>query len=271
MIPAGSTTQNTKVHNMASLHETLAVLSDLSGRAKNILEEAVTTFTKRTEHFSGHNRRFVPFSDDPETLLAAETETTSREMVTTVDDKLRYVFEHLVAYIDAEAQRDATNQVAKADIVIDGVVLLSDVPGTWLLGMEKRLDEWRKAFLTIPTLPPGEKWTVDLTRGANVFTHEIKKVPRTRKTVRHKVLYEATKEHPAQIEKWNEDVPIGAWEQEDWSGMMTPACKSDFLARLDKLINAVVQARMRANSTTVVDVHYGKTIQDFLLDGKLPG
>lgn len=254
---------------MAKLHEVLAVLSELAGAAKNILAETLVTFTKKTEHFSGFHRRYEPF--DEAEKLAAAAETTSRELVTTVDDKLRYMFGHLVTYANAEAQRDATNQKASAPIVIDGKLLMTDVPGTWLLGMEKRMVEWRAVLLAIPTLPPGEAWIPDSTRGAHVYTHpRSKESLRTRKTVQHKILVQPTKEHPAQLEKWNEDVPCGKWIVEEWAGAMTPAEKSELLARFDKLSRAIVQARMQANNVDVVAIQPMQKLVDYVLDGKFP-
>ena len=202
--------------------------------------------------------------------ISAAAETTSRELVTTVDDKLRYTFEHLVRYVNAEAQRDAANQVAKADVVVEGRVILRDMPGTWLLGMEKRMAEWRNALVVIPTLAPGERWVKDDQRGKNVWTHEAKKSIRTRKTVNHKILVQPTKEHPAQIEKWNEDVPCGTWIQTEWAGMMTPAEKSALLARFDALSRAIVEARMRANCVEVPDLRPGDALAAWIIDGKLP-
>lgn len=254
---------------MAKLHETLAVLSPLAGAAKNILAETATTFTKRTEHFSGYHRKYEPFNEADK--VAADAEQTGRELVTTVDAKLQYLFGHLVAYADAEAQRDATNQKAAAPIVIDGKVLMTDVPGTWLLGMEKRMAEWRAVLALIPTLAPGERWIPDTTRGEHVYTHEKPKTAlRTKKAIQHKVLVQPTKEHPAQIEKWTEDVPIGTWIQEEWAGAMTPAEKSELLARFDKLQRAIVQARMQANNTEVVPCAPTQKLVDYILEGKFP-
>ena len=86
----------------------------------------------------------------------------------------------------------------------------------------------------------------------------------TNKQVKSTVLYEATKEHPAQIDKWTEDVKVGRYLVHTNSGMITPATKAEILGRLDKLAQAAKQARMRANTAEVVQWKVGKTLMDFI-------
>ena len=78
------------------------------------------------------------------------------------------------------------------------------------------------------------------------------------------VLYKATVEHPAQIEKWEEQVPVGKYVKKVWSGMLTPARKSELLGNIDKLISAVKKARQRANATVVVKLNVGQKFIDFI-------
>ena len=83
------------------------------------------------------------------------------------------------------------------------------VPATLLLGLESRLKMVRDVYAEIPTLPPGGKWVKDTNEGNDIYFNEnIETRFKTAKTFVHKVLYEATKEHPAQIEKWEELVKV---------------------------------------------------------------
>jgi hypothetical protein len=84
----------------------------------------------------------------------------------------------------------------------------------------------------------------------------------------HKVLYEATDKHPAQIEKWEEQVAVGKYVTNVQCGMLSPADKSTLLGRCDRLIQAVKKARMKANMVDVVDQSIGKEIFSFVFDGK---
>ena len=51
--------------------------------------------------------------------------------------------------------------------------------------------------------------------------------------------------------------------------MMSPAEKSDLLSRVDKLGQAIKQARQRANMAEVQDIHVGESITSYILDGKV--
>jgi len=87
---------------------------------------------------------------------------------------------------------------------------------------------------------------------------------KTAKEVKHKVLYDATDHHPAQIETWNEMVNVGRITETTWSGMISPADKSLYIGRMDKLIQAVKKARQRANTTKVGKAEVGPTIFNYL-------
>lgn len=248
---------------MGKLCEVLAVEGELDSTFKAVLDEATKTFKDKAAHFVGQTKTYQPFEEG-----AADKEGTVEHlaMVTTVNDKLTYVFEHLIKLIDAKAQKDATNQVAKADITIDGTVLAAGIPATTLLGLEATLRQIKALAMDLPTLPPGVEWKKDPATGKDVYRRVHPAITfKTRKTFRHKVLVEATKEHPAQIEKWSEDENVGKYVTEQWSGMLTPAEKSDMLARIDTLARAVKEARQRANTTEVVKIKLAKSLMDYIL------
>ena len=121
--------------------------------------------------------------------------------------------------------------------------------------------------MQVPTLDPTQQWTPDESAGKGVYKSGVNTSKRTEKQVQHKVLYEATKEHPAQIERWNEDVPVAAIETIHTSGMWTPRRKSDVLARLGKLLTAVKKARQRANTVEVEYNDIGGKLFDYILFG----
>lgn len=247
---------------MSKLHELLAVESQLDGTAKKIIEETKTTFSKKADHFQGFIRRYEPYMEGKENELPSE----EKAMVTTVDKKLEYSFESIVAWLDAVLQKERTNQDAKASIEIDGVVIATDVPATFLLGLESKLKDVRDIVDAIPTLQPGIIWELDETVGKGVYRmkRDSERI-RTQKVMKAVVLYEATDKHPAQVKEVTEDVAIGKYVESHWSGMLSPAQKSDMLARVDTLLRAVKQARQRANNTDVVNAHIGKSLMEYIL------
>ena len=223
------------------LHELLAVEGDLEGQAKKILSETARTFANKAEHFIQTDKVCEMFEEG-----AQPAPPEHFEMVTTVLDKLTYTNGYLSKYIDALVQKESTNQVAVADLVVDGVTIGTNLPATFLLGLENRLKSWRVAYDVIPTLAPGKAWVKDDSLGRKgVFrdSHPEEKL-KTAKKFQHQVLVEAQfpKEGeagvslPAQIEKWEEQVPVGKFVTQRWCSMMSPGEKSDILERFDKLI-----------------------------------
>lgn len=247
---------------MGKLHELLAVEGDLQGIAKKLMEETTKTFGK-SEHFIGLHKRLEMFDASQQDQVVADE---YRELVTTVPDKLDYLSAGLVRYFDAVLQKEKTNQTAVADLVVDGTTIGTSVPATFLLGMEARLRELRKVFEVAPTLAPGVAWEKDETLGKGVYrAKNVDEKLKTAKTFQHKVLYDATDKHPAQIEKWEEQLPVGKYITSTTCGMFSPADKSAVLGRLDKLIQAVKKARMQANMVDVVSDQLGQKMFDYIL------
>ena len=245
---------------MAKLHELLAVENDLEGTYRKILNETVTTFTKKTDHFLGQIRTLELFDAEAK-QHAPETKT----MDTTVQDKLDYQNKHIVRYLDAVLQKELTNGIARADIVIDGKVIAQDLPATFLLGLETKLKHIRETYSQIPTLAPGIEWVKDEKAGTNVYkTAKPDEKFQTKTIVKPFVIYEATKEHPAQVREISEVVDIGKYERTITSGMISSADKTVLLGKIDKLIRATKKARQRANSTKVIQASVGNELINYI-------
>lgn len=246
----------------SQLHELLAVEADLTNTVRSLMQEAENTFTKKSSHFDGQTRAIKYLSD----ARQGENATEHKEVVTTVNDKLDYVFRHMSRLYDALYQKEEANQRAKADLVVDGAVLIEGAPATFLLGMEGRLKQLRDMFIAIPTLYPAKKWVPSDADGDGIWKTDEAVTMRSEKDRKHKVLYEATKEHPAQITEWNEDVAVARIETVYRSGAWTPKRKADVLDRLDKLLRAVKKARQRANTVEVQSEHVADKLFEYLVN-----
>ena len=249
---------------MAKLHELLAVEPDKEGIAKRILSETKDLFRKNHNVFTGGTKLLKMDKEGNDSLEASAYE--HREITTTVSARLDYTFESLGELIDITYQKEATNQLAKADVVVDGEILISDAPVSFLLNLEKKLKDIRGVFDLAPTLSPGVVWEEDPTAADGVFrtaSPEIK--AKTQKVPQFRVLYEATKEHPAEIEKWNEDVVVGKFTTTHTSGMISSHRKAELLTRVDKLLQATKQARMRANESMVATDRVSDKLFNYLL------
>ncbi len=245
---------------MGKLHELLAVEGDLEGAYKQILQETITTFTKKQDHFFGFHRKLSHFAED-----APEGISEHKEMVTTVPKKLAYQQDFIIRYLDAVFQKELSNQAAMADLAVDGKIIAKDVPATFLLGLETKLKKIRQTYESIPTLPPGYKWEIDSNRGMDVYLNANPEETYKQESVfKVQVLYDATKEHPAQVEKIPEKENTGKYVKDLWYGMLSPADKSKLIGKIDSLIRGVKQARQRANRAEVIEQKIGEKLFKYI-------
>jgi hypothetical protein len=246
----------------SQLHQILAVEGDLIGEAKRVEEEAIHTFGK-SERFTGHTKTLKMLSDDRSCEESAGCEHI--ELTTTVAEKLDYIREAITRAWDCSMQKEKTNQIANADLVVDGNIIATKVPATALLGLETRLKELRRVVESIPTLQPGIKWEAHPEK-QNVFVASDKEVKnKTEKVMEPVILYPATKEHAAQVKESTKDVVVGTFTIERVCGMISPTHKSILIGRVDTMLRAVKKARMEANCTEVEDGNIGKAIFDYIL------
>lgn len=227
---------------MASLHQLLAVKQDASKRANEIAGE--TKKTLNAKHlFSGSIKTYTSFDEQDTTKIPEEHEQLSY----TVGEKLEWFAENFARIIDIEYQIDRSNEGASADVELDGFFIAS-APAPFLLDMVGFLEKIRNVYSSIPVLDPKYQWAEDVAAGSGVFkTTEPEITYRSKKVLRHKVLYEATEQHPAQVEKWPEDQQVGKYTKRMWSGAVTPAQKAAILGRIDTLLEATKKALSKAN------------------------
>jgi len=246
---------------MGKLHELLAVEGDLKKTASVVLEEAKNTLAKKPDHFLQTATATRYFNEASANLNTDEF----KSLITTVDAKLEYVGEMVARAFDAYLQKEATNQTAVADVIVDGKVFLSKVPVVVLLGMEQKLKELRDMYEAIPTLRPGPVWEIDPSSQAGVYRakHDEDRFL-TKKERKVLVKVPATDKHPAQVETIDEDVIVAKRSVTTWSSMYSVNDKSHLMDRLDTLIQAFKKARQRANEAEIIDRDMGSKIFSYL-------
>ena len=243
------------------LYELLATESELAGVFKNIITETGTNFLKKADRYTGYHTEVKYFDES-----APREADTHVKVDDTVPSKLAYTAGHITAYLDAVLQKESANQKAMADVVIDGVVIATDVPATFLLGLETKLKKVRdEVYAKIPTLQPSIHWDVDTNEMEGVFKkRDSDEKFRTKKMMKNHVRAAATDKHPAQVDVYNEDEKIARIVTDTWCGMISSAEKSRLLNKVDALIRAVKTARQRANSVKVDDVKIGEKLFGFI-------
>jgi hypothetical protein len=241
----------------AKLHELLAVEPDLRGTAEKVLAERRQTFTKKTALFQGQHRSYQPVDDEGERFADEHSALSS-----TVAAQLDYTRKMVGKYWDAVAQKEKTNTAASANVEVGGQVFLENAPATLLLALEGKLKQLRQTYETIPTLDPSEDWTWD--DDTRSHKAEPKDTYKTKRVFKNHVRAPATDKHPAQVDTYQEDTRVGTWTTRKQSGLITPAEKSDLLGRIDTLVQAVKQARQRANDQKVETITVSDKIFDFV-------
>ena len=87
---------------------------------------------------------------------------------------------------------------------------------------------------------------------------------RTKKVPRNHVKAEATEKHPAQVEVYYEDIPVGYWTTVKFSGALPARRVNELVDRVEKLQHAVKFAREEANNMEITDQRVGGVVFDYL-------
>lgn len=243
----------TRLHTIAAIHK--------GGKERAHLE--LTNLHKESQKpalYGGQSKRYTPLEENDQDLPPDVNELVQLRSQDVLND-LRGVLRPLW---DTEATLDKTNQAANADLIADGVTLVTDVPATYLLFLQKQLDTVRTFIDKLPTLPVTEDWTYDGAVGYHV-TQPVKTTSSRKLTV-PLVLHPGTDRHPPQAVAHQQDVPAGTWETVKRSGALPVDVKKRLLARVTALQNAVKAARERANMTPAIDFKPADDLLRFLLD-----
>lgn len=228
---------------------------------KNRIQTAVTELYKEAQHpalFEGFNKKYKPNEEGGETFPSE-----NKKVQKTAHDVLQQAASSLTEIFDVTASKDFANCHALADVVVDGKVLLSKVPATYLLFLEKQLTDMHTLVAALPTLDSAETWAWD--QNANLFKTEPTTTGRTKKVQKALVLYPHSDKHPAQTQLITEDVNIGTWEQTKFSGAIPANNKTQLLAKLETLSKAVKFAREEANTVDAPTQSVGTKVFTWLL------
>lgn len=230
------------------LHELLAVESNLETQANKVRTELSATFEKKRHLFEEKRTTFKSNQEGVSPVVESQSDLQS-----TVADELKWISAHLARYIDAAYQVAEGNTAARADVILEGAAtpLLKNLPATALLELEKRVGEIRGLFLAIPTLDPAKGFKPDDSKRDGAYRARDVHKSRTTKVQEPIVVVQATKEFPAQVVMVNKDIATGTIEEIEWSGLITPAQKSDLIDRVEILARAVRAARSRANDAEI--------------------
>ena len=241
---------------MTKLNQIIAVEKGVKSRSLEELTEAHHALQKPAL-LSGIARTYRPRDEEGEQLPPESTRVQIK-----AEEIIHQTTAIMTKLFDITATKDWANCRAKADIVIDGKTLVSQVPATYLLFIEKQLVDLHTFIKKLPVLDASERWSFDAS--ADCWATEPTQTLRTKKIPRNHVKAEATEKHPAQVEVYYEDVSIGTWRTVKFSGALPAQRVNELVDRVERLQEAVKFAREEANSLEVEDVKVGEKILGFL-------
>lgn len=223
----------------AKLNQIIAVEKGVKSQTTSVISE-LHKVNQKDALFNGMHKAYQPKDDEGETLPPE-----SKRVQYQADEVVRVLERSMSDLMSITARKDWTNCTATADVVVDGNVLLKDVPITYLLFLEKNVQDIRTFVSNIPVLDPAENWKLDKESG--LYKSDPISRNRTFKDQVPIVLYDATPEHPAQTQIISKDVVVGTWTEVRSSGAMPITKKKEIAERVEKLLRAIKEAREQAN------------------------
>jgi len=242
---------------MAKLNQIIAVEKSVKAKAHANLTEAHQQLQKPAL-LAGIARTYRPKDEEGERLPPESTRVQVQ-----AETMLRGAAASLTELFDVTLTKDTANCEARADVVVDGVVLLPKAPVTYLLFLEKQLVDLHTFLRKLPVLDPSESWHLDPAQ--DCYATEPVESLRTKKVPRNHVKAEATEKHPAQVEVYYEDITVGYWRTVKFSGALPARRVAELSERVEKLQRAVKFAREEANGHEVTQRHVGEALFGYLL------
>lgn len=243
---------------MTKLNQVIAVASTKKSAAKSEMERAYHAFQK-PGLFTGLHKVYDPKDEGGE-----ELPEESKRIELKVTDIINSLQKSWSEMVDVVVTNDVGNSEAKADVIVGGTTLLTQVPVTSLIFLEKQLTDLNSLVSSIPTLSEAQEWVRD--DGAEIYRSSTVKTNRTKKVQKALVLYPHSPEHPAQTTLITEDENVGTWSTTALSSALTNQQVKAVKERVSALKDAVVKAREEANSITVTNQTVGSTAFKFVFE-----
>lgn len=242
---------------MSKLHELLAAEPDVKAAALNAASFTSEIFKKGKNKFLGHIKQYRPLDEEGQHFP-----DENQPIAASVSEALDYFASEYGRWIDIAIQKEVTNQTATASLQLSNDGNFRVLPATALLNLESKLVKLREIYAAIPTNDPARTWAwngdEERYESPEITNYKTEKVPEAM------VGYEATPEHPAQVQWFTKDIRVGEWTQVLYSSMIPANGKRLLLGRIDELIIMVKQARQRANTAEVEQIEVAKSLFDYI-------
>jgi hypothetical protein len=241
---------------MPKLNQILAIEKGVKNRVKSNMTKLYHA-SQKPALFDGLDKKYQPKDEDGETYPPEHKEIQFR-----AHQVIKQTRQNLTELFNTTATKDWANCEARADIEIDGQTILNNVPVTYLLFLEKQVEDLITSMTAMPTLDSSMRWSKDEAAGTHysdeIVTHKGKKVEEPITVI------EPTEHQPGQFTILTKDVIVGHWTTVHQSGRMRAAEKEEIQDRLVKLQKAIKQAREAANSIEASHQQVAEPVLDYI-------
>lgn len=246
------------VNSLARLNQIIAIAT---GKKTSTLSAITQHYhnLQKPDLFSGLTRKYKHLNEEEKENLPSETKKIQK----TVAGELAGVKTQLVDLLDIIATQEFANCEAKADIIVNGNRILEGVPVTYLLFLEKQLENIKNVLIKLPTLSADVNWKKSDT-DQTLWLTDVVVTNRTKKVMKAFTKAPATDKHPAQVDTFTEDIIVGNWEKVDISSAVTVDERDALLKKVENLKDAVKMAREEANSSEVKNQSVGEAIVKYI-------
>jgi hypothetical protein len=240
------------------LNQAIALEKGAKARSHEASTKAYQTFQK-PQLFTGFTKRYSPLDEN-----GIKKPDEGNKVQYSAEDMLADAAKGMTELFDVSLTKDMGNQLAVADVVVNGQKLLERVPVTTLLFLEKKLVDIHTMVKAIPTLDTGENWTGSRNADGLYETHstETQSFENYDEPV---VIVPPTHEHPAQVVNVKKQRVLGTWRTVKFSGAVPATRVRQLLERVEALQKAVKLAREQCNMTEVSMQDLGSKVFSFLL------
>lgn len=238
------------------LNQGISILTGEKSKRTSKISEVYHKLQK-SESFEGFVKSYKPLNDESKDTLPEENKVVQY----TVNQAIQEASKCTEDLINIIATVDIGNCNAKANVLIDENVILSDIPATHLIFLEKQLEDLKTFVGKLPTLDPSEEWNLG---DGGLFTTKGRETNRTLKQPFAFTKAKATDKHPEQSDILYRDELVGKFTTIRKSGACTKDFQNSLLEKIDQLSKAVKTAREEANMVEVTKSNVGTSLMKFI-------
>lgn len=230
--------------------------------AKNTTHDRITELHRlKPETFVGLSRIYTPKDEDGDQLPEENKIVQNR-----VPDVLNEAVTTWSNLLDVILTKEAGNQVAVGQLLVDDLDF-GKFPVSFLLSLEKTLEDVRTFVDRLPTLDPTEVW--EFNAQSQLYMSKPTHTHRTQKTETYIVVEGSglpDKGIPPETKLVTRDELVGLWTNKKLSGGISYEDKRACLSRIAALRTAVKFAREKANSVEVEQLKVGEKLFNYIFN-----